>query len=396
MPKITEKPLTDLAIRKAELKAERYELRDAMVRGLGVRISPSGTKTWFVMRRVNGNPIRVSLGQYPEVGLSEARLKAAEAVRQLREGKPARQAQPSLFEEVLEEWLERDQGRNRSASNVRNALSNHALPYLKGKAVDEVQRADILRLIDRLVEKGACTQANRVLAYLRRLFNWCVERDLIAASPVSGIKPRVRQGSRDRVLSENELGSVYKRSRDIDYPFGPIVQLLILTGQRLREVAHMRWSEVDLDQSIWMLPADRSKNGKPHAIHLSSEARRILAAIPQVMDSGWVFTTTGRGPVSGFSQAKKRLDKASGVSDWTFHDIRRSFATYLTEKLGVSPVVVDRILNHVSGTVTGIAAVYQRGQYLSDRKEALQVWSDYIQNLGDKPTPDTPRPRHVS
>ena len=396
MPKITEKPLTDLAIRKAELKAERYELRDAMVRGLGVRISPSGTKTWFVMRRVNGNPIRVSLGQYPEVGLSEARLKAAEAVRQLREGKPARQAQPSLFEEILEEWLERDQGRNRSASNVRNALSNHALPYLKGKAVDEVQRADILRLIDRLVEKGACTQANRVLAYLRRLFNWCVERDLIAASPVSGIKPRVRQGSRDRVLSENELGSVYKRSRDIDYPFGPIVQLLILTGQRLREVAHMRWSEVDLDQSIWMLPADRSKNGKPHAIHLSSEARRILAAIPQVMDSGWVFTTTGRGPVSGFSQAKKRLDKASGVSDWTFHDIRRSFATYLTEKLGVSPVVVDRILNHVSGTVTGIAAVYQRGQYLSDRKEALQVWSDYIQNLGDKPTPDTPRPRHVS
>ena len=158
----------------------------------------------------------------------------------------------------------------------------------------------------------------------------------------------------------------------------------------------MRRSEVDLDQSIWMLPADRSKNGKPHAIHLSSEARRILAAIPQVMDSGWVFTTTGRGPVSGFSQAKKRLDKASGVSDWTFHDIRRSFATYLTEKLGVSPVVVDRILNHVSGTVTGIAAVYQRGQYLSDRKKALQVWSDYIQDLGDKPMPETPRSHHVS
>ena len=392
MPRIIEKALTDVAVRKAALKGQRYELRDAVVRGLGVRISPSGTKTWFVMRRINGNPVRVSLGQYPEVGLSEARLKAAEAVRQLREGKPASQAQPSLFEEVLEEWLERDQGRNRSASNVRNALSNHALPYLKGKAVDEVQRADILRLIDRLVEKGACTQANRVLAYLRRLFNWCVERDLIAASPVSGIKSRVRRGSRDRVLNENELVSVYRRSRDIHYPFGPIVQLLILTGQRLREVAHMRWSEVDLDQDIWTLPADRSKNGKPHAIHLSSEARRILAAIPQVMDSGWVFTTTGRGPVSGFSQAKKRLDKASDVSNWTFHDIRRSFATYLTEKLRVSPVVVDRILNHVSGTVTGIAAVYQRGQYLSDRKEALQVWSDYIQDLGDKPTPETPRP----
>ena len=157
-----------------------------------------------------------------------------------------------------------------------------------------------------------------------------------------------------------------------------MIKLLILTGQRLNEVATAPWSEFDLDKAVWKLPGSRTKNGRAHVVHLSQTAIGILNHLPKIDGSDWLLTTTGTTPISGFSKAKKKLDVISGISDWTFHDLRRSFATHVTETLGYSPVVVDKILNHVSGSVKGVAAIYQRGEYLEERKIALEKWDTFV------------------
>ncbi|MBT6309368.1 MAG: DUF4102 domain-containing protein, partial [Rhodospirillaceae bacterium] len=174
MPKLVSKSLTDLAVRKARPADKRYDLFDAALRGFGLRVSTSGAKTWFVMRRVNGRMVRYSLGRYPEYSLTEARAAAAAALKQMTEGDHPRADKAALFEAVFEEWLTRDQGKNRSVKDVSNAMTRHALPAFRGRPIDAIRKAHVLRLIDRIVDSGSPVQANRVLAYLRRLFNWCV------------------------------------------------------------------------------------------------------------------------------------------------------------------------------------------------------------------------------
>ena len=164
------------------------------------------------------------------------------------------------------------------------------------------------------------------------------------------------------------------------YPFGPLFRILIFTGQRLNEVAGIKWSEINLDARKWELPRDRSKNKAAHVVHLSDPVLDEFNALAGPAQHALVFTTTGTTPVSGFSKAKAKLDQISGVRNWRLHDARRSFASTAAEELGFEPVVVDRILNHVNGSVKGIAAVYQKGQYLEKRKTVLDVWAKYVQS----------------
>ena len=378
MPKVVSKLLTDIAVRKARPKEERYDLYDAALRGFGVRISKSGIKTWFVMRRVNKRMVRYSLGRYPEYSLTEARAAAATALKQMTEGEHPHAARAAMFDEVLEEWFTRDQAKNRSIADVRNAMTKHALPAFRSRPIDAIRKADVLRLIDKIVDSGSPVQANRVLAYLRRLFNWCIERDVLRDNPAAGIKAPAREISRERVLTLMELQSVMEATTRISYPWGPMVSLLALTGQRLSEVASATWDEFNLDNGEWALSGGRTKNGRPHVVHLSAAALKVLRELPAVEGQRWLFSTTGEGPVKGFSKAKARLDQESGVLGWIFHDLRRSFATHATELLGISPVVVDKVLNHVSGAVKGVAAVYQRGEYLEQRRRALDLWAELL------------------
>ena len=378
MPKLVSKPLTDLAVRKARPANKRYDLYDAAMRGFGVRVSTSGAKTWFVMRRVNERMVRYSLGRYPEYSLTEARAAAAAALKQMAEGDHPRADKAALFEKVFEEWLARDQTKNSSVTDVRNAMTKHALPAFRGRPIDSVRKAHVIRLLDKIVDSGSPVQANRVLAYLRRLFNWCVERDLIADNPVAGIKAPAKEVSRERVLSLDELNDVLGAAQRMGYPWGPLVEMLVYTGQRLDEAARTTWDEVDLDSQVWALSGSRTKNGRPHVVHLSAPAMSTVMALPQVDGQAWLFSTSGRGPVRGFSKAKVKLDEESGVTNWTFHDLRRTFATFTTDKLNISPVVIDKVLNHASGAVKGIAAVYQRGEYLDQRKLAMDAWAAFL------------------
>jgi integrase len=180
------------------------------------------------------------------------------------------------------------------------------------------------------------------------------------------------------VLSIDELKDLLAAAGRIGYPWGSMVEMLVYTGQRLDEVAQSTWDEVDLNSRVWALSGSRTKNGRPHVVHLSDLAIATILTLPQVDGQPWLFSTSGSGPVKGFSKAKVKLDEESGVTNWTFHDLRRTFATFTTDKLQISPVVIDKVLNHASGAVKGVAAVYQRGEYLDQRKAAMEAWSNFL------------------
>jgi integrase len=381
MPKLTQQPLTELAIRKAKPTGKRYDLFDASVRGLGLRVATSGTKSWFMMRRFNGRMLRTTFGRYPELPLAIARLKAPGVLADMANGQTAGQRKTDLFRVILDEWLKKDQAQNKSAHQVRVAMYKHALPAFGSMPVASITKRDVNRLIDKIVDSGSPIAANRVLAFTKRFFSWCKERDILELSPAEAIRAPSKEKTRDRVLTLEEMKKFWVACDQIGYPWGPIFQLLLLTGARLREVAQASWDEISIVDRTLDLPARRTKNGRSHQIQLSVQAMNIIQALPKVEGQGLLFTTNRTTAVSGFSKVKKRLDIMSGVSDWRYHDLRRSFATHSTERLGISPVIADKILNHATGQVRGVAAIYQHGEYLKERRVALQEWGDFIEGL---------------
>ena len=381
MPKTSSVRLTDTSVKNLKPQGRRFEVFDAQVPGFGVRVAPSGRKTWIAFGRQHGRRARATLGVYPQMSLAEARVAATEALKAMRDGVFSSDKASRLFEDVLSDWYDREQRQRKSFRQVENAMKLHVVPYLKGREIQDIRKADLVRIIDRVADSGARTQANRVRAFVTRFFNWACERDLIEHSPAASLPKVQGERSRDRVLTESELRSVWHAADAIGYPFGPIVKLLILTAQRRDEVAGMTWSELDLDRGTWTIGAERAKNGQAHTVHLSPAAQAILEKIPQRLDSDFVFTTTGTSAVSGFSKAKARLDQLSAVNEWRLHDLRRTAATMMAERLELSHVVVDRILNHRSGAIRGVAAVYQRGEYLKEREHALGRWGEFVQKL---------------
>ncbi len=188
------------------------------------------------------------------------------------------------------------------------------------------------------------------------------------------------------MLSANEIRAFWKVIERLGWPFDPIYRLLLLTGQRREEVAGMRWEELDLDRAIWTIPAERAKNKLAHTVDLSPQVVAILDNLP-LMSEGLVFTTTGNTPVSGFSKVKARLDKdirselGRELEAWRNHDLRRTMATLMGEELEIDPGVIERILNHVSGSQSGLQGVYQRQQYKAKRKAAMFAWGAWVERL---------------
>ena len=379
MPVRSSVRFTDAYIKNLKPTASRYELYDANLAGFGIRVSPSGAKSWMAFSRNMERKTRVTLGRYPQMPLGQARQRAMNALMEMANGEFQRSTKLQLFEHALDHWYKKDQAQNKSFLQVKNAMELHVRPRLKDFKLANIEKRDIIKIIDRIAMK-APTQSNRVLAFTKRFFNWCVSRDLLVISPANGIAKAKTEASRDRVLSKDELTAIYSATFEMPYPFGPLLRILTLTGQRLNEVAGCQWTEINLEEAKWELPRDRSKNKTSHVVHLSNPVSKEFAALMNPTNQELVFTTTGKTPVSGFSKAKKQLDKISSVNDWRLHDLRRTFATVATETLGYEPVVVDRVLNHVSGSVKGIAAVYQKGQYLDKRKVVLDAWANYVQS----------------
>jgi integrase len=233
------------------------------------------------------------------------------------------------------------------------------------------------------MDRGSPVQANRTLAAVRRLCGWAVERGLISTSPCVGIRAPAAETSRDRTLADDELAAVWRGAAAIGWPFGPVIQLLILTGARRGEISGMRWAEIDVDAKLWTLPKERSKNGIAHAVPLSNAALAILETLPRIeSESGYVFTTSGRVPVDGFGAANARIDHLlpGSIAAWRLHDLRRTFASGCA-RLGVAIHVVEKLLNHSSGTFRGIVSVYQKHDFGNEQRAAMELWARHVEGL---------------
>jgi integrase len=237
-------------------------------------------------------------------------------------------------------------------------------------------------LLDGIVDRAPIV-ANKSFAALRRMCAWAVERGIVDSSPCAGIRAPAPERSRDRVLSDDELRAAWKASEVLGWPFGPMVQLLILTGQRRDEIAEMRWGEIDLAAEIWILPRERSKNDQAHIVPLSETAVAILSSLTRITGKdGFVFTTNGATAVSGFSRAKRRLDALlpEGTPPWVIHDLRRTAASGMA-RLGINLPVIEKVLNHVSGSFGGIVGVYQRHGFEAEKRHALDSWARHVEAL---------------
>jgi integrase len=397
--------LTDLFVERVKPPASgRAEYFDASFGGLSLRVTERGVKSWGVLYRMNGRLRRYTIGTYPAIKPAQARREATTALERVRQGidptaeKRARLATPlpvtDTFEAVLADFLQQYTRRHtapRTYVSVKQALELDALPAWRNMPIETISRRHVIKLIDGIAARGAEVQANRVLSMLRRLFGWAVEKDRLKLSPVVGMRPPTKERSRDRALGDAELKRLLEASASVGWPFGPIVKLLILTAQRRLEVAGLEWPEINFATKTWTIPKHKAKNGRAHEIQLSAAAVDLLESLPRVSDR-LVFTTTGSTVVSGFSHGKHRLDAEmaklgdkSLVPPWTIHDLRRTAATGMAG-LRIAPHVVDKILNHVSGKISGVAAIYNRFEYSDERRAALEAWGRYVENLIN-PTP---------
>jgi integrase len=392
--------LTAAAIAALKPEPSRREVPDGKISGLFLIVQPSGAMSWAVRYRVAGKPRKFTIGPYPAVDLASARGRALEALAQVAAGNdPATQKQAAraaakdkqraeldVVERVVAEFVERyAKPKTRDWRETERKLNKDVVPAWRGRRLSEIGRADVHALLDDMIDRGAPVGANRTFAQLRKMGNWAVQRGLIERNPCDGLTPPSPESARARVLVDAELAVIWEAAGRIGFPFGPIVRLLILTGQRRDEVAGMRWQEVDLEQKLWTLPAERSKNRREHVVPLSAPVVEIIAALPR-FDSDFLFSA-GKTPPSGFSKAKPRLDKAGaevlgagGLPHWVLHDIRRSVATGMGN-LGVDVVVIERCLNHISGSFGGIVGIYQRQKYLAEIRGALDLWAKHVGSI---------------
>ncbi len=394
------KALSSVAIAALKPEAARRELPDGKINGLYLIVQPSGAMSWAIRYRFAGRPRKFTLGPWPAVDLAGARGRALEALAQVAAGvdpseqkmaartaaKNKQRAELDDVERVVAEFIERyAKPKTRDWRETARKLNKDVVPAWRGRRLSEITKADVHALLDQMVDRGAPVGANRTFAQIRKMCGWALQRGLIDRNPCDGLAPPSAEKARARVLTDGELAVVWQAAGRIGWPFGPIVRLLIMTGQRRDEVAGMRWEEIDRTRLLWTLPAERSKNRREHSVPLSDSALGIIAALPR-FESGFLFSA-GKTAPSGFSKAKPRLDKAvadvldgGALPHWVLHDIRRGVATGLGN-LGVDLIVIERCLNHVSGSFGGIVGVYQKQKYESEMRAALDLWAQHVSSL---------------
>jgi integrase len=382
-----QKALTNKTLEALKPQAKRYEVHDLHCPGMSARVSTQGTIVFSVKFRYGIAQKRMKLGVYPRISLGTAREKAIDILRQVDEGidpTKRRRTADMKVESVCREFIRlHAQARNKSWREAERILDREFISTFGQRDIREIKRFDVLELMDAAVARGSTYQANRILSHIRKLFNWCVERGMVEQSPITGLKAPTKEESRDRVLDDAEICRLLRACKNDVYPFRQFVPILLATAQRRGELAEMRWSEVDFEAKQWVIPAERSKNGKPHVVPLSPYALALLDQVPRFLDCDFVFTTTHKTPVSGFSKMLRRLSDGSETSNWRLHDLRRTAASGMA-RAGVSPHVVEKVLNHISGTISGVAAVYNRYAYDAEKREALDNWGRILEEFHDR------------
>lgn len=416
MPRLTQ-PIVDRY--KADADGKVRTVPDAGQPGLYLLVHPTGRKAWVVMyRRADRKQRKLTLQGFPS--LDTARKLTREAINKVAEGSdPAAEKQEAkravaprvglvddAFHLFMEKHVRTKKGRPIRESTRRETArllgfkrdpakpdtwiksGGGVLTHWAGKRLDSIKPSDVRDVLDELKERGPI-MANRTLTALKTCFTWHVRREALDKSPCDNVDPPTGEGDgsgRERVLSDDELAAAWRAAEAEGYAFGRMVQLLILTGCRRDEVREAPWAEFDLTKRAWLIPGNRTKNGRDHLVPLSDSAISLLENLPRIKGKGLLFTTTGETAISGLSKIKARLEKAAAEelnkldqvpAPWTLHDLRRTLATGL-QKLGFPVEVSEAVLNHRGGTVSGVAAIYARHDYAAEKREALDAWARHV------------------
>jgi integrase len=400
--------LTDRGIRalKAAKAGTLYDVMDAVVPGFGVRVSETGRRTFILIARFPGsrNPTRRSLGVYGAVSLEGARTKARDWLTLIQQGTDPKlqeerqrreelRKQQTTFAAVAEDFIQRHVKGQRRARDTEREIRKELIARWGPKPISDISRDEVVRLVEEVADRPAPYLAHVVLGHLRSMFNWAINRGSygLESSPCDRVKPAAIIGPkvpRQRVLSDQELASVWRASEALGYPFGPLYRLLLLTGARKSEVAKARWQEFDRGKAVWRVPPERFKSNATHLVPLSKEAMTIFESLPHFTKGDYLFSTTfGEKPVSGFSKAKARLDAmmiealGSSPAPWVIHDIRRTVRTRLAS-LRISDMVAEMIIGHGR---KGLQRVYDQHSYEAEMRDALELWAGRLRDIVNPP-----------
>ena len=359
---------------------------DAGCPGFGVKVTPKGRKVFLVLYRTGGAGSRLrkfTIGPYGRVTLHQARVAAQRVFAAKLEGRDLagekREAKRRIVTDrvadLLETFIAQHVSQNCSAGEISRLLRREVGKAWGTRSIHEINKRDVVEVISAIEQRGAPVAANKALKSIKTFLRWCVSRAVLDQSPAEDVPLPAREVARDRVLTDEELAKVMLAAREIGGPYGGIIELLALTGQRREEVAQMKWDELDLAQQRWTIPKSRTKNAKQHIVHLSDQSMAVLKRAEKKQPL--VFSALGTTPFQEFSRAKRRLDELSGVTGWRLHDLRRTCVSGMA-RLGIAPHVADKILNHQAGTISGVAAVYQRHEFHSERRQALSLWGAHV------------------
>ena len=415
--KITKRSV-DAIVKPADASGRAY-LWDTKLKGFGVMVTHKDVRSYLVQYRIGGRGSktrRETIGQHGNPWTAElASDRAAELLEQVRRGIDPFEAKRErlaneregradatrfAFSAVADSFVKSCRARKlRSADDIDAVFRRDLKPCFLNKPLPSIRRTDVHDCLAKIGERSP-SSANKAHSWLHAMFAWSVDQGRygLAASPMADMSPPFGTVKRKRVLRGAELAMVWNASTALGDPFGIMAQLLLLTGQRLREVAEMRWEEIDLAATTWRIPGDRTKNKLDHLCPLSAGTIGLLKSVqPEArLRKGVVLTTTGDKSVAGFSKAKRKLDAliveqaAKVVAEtgggpvalaaWTFHDLRRSLATGL-QALGFPVEHTEAVINHVSGKRGGIVGVYQLHEYWNEKVAALAAWDRHVSGL---------------
>jgi integrase len=354
--------------------------------GFGVKVTPKGRKVFIVMYRTGGAGSKLrkyTIGPYGRVTVHQARVAAQRVFTAKLDGRdPAaekRQAKRRVVadrvEDLLETFITQRLSQNRSGGEISRLLRREVGKPWAGRSIHEISKRDVVEVVSAIEQRGAPVAANKTLKSLKTFLGWCVGRAVLDQNPAEGVPLPSKEVARDRVLDDKELAQIILAARKTGGPYGGIVELLALTGQRREEVARLTWEELDLAQRVWTIPKSRTKNAKSHIVHLSDQSVALLKRSDR--REALVFSPLEAKPFRNFGRAKRLLDQRCEVTGWRLHDLRRTCVSGMA-RLGVAPHIADKILNHQSGTISGVAAVYQRHEFLAERRAALDLWGAHV------------------